>query len=58
MSRRNITCLYFCVHNLIDAWLAQPGRLLAGNKMTFVGVLDLSDRADLIACLLEVTGVE
>lgn len=42
----------------LDAWLLQPGHFLPGNKMTFVGVSDPSDRADLIAYVLEATGVE
>ncbi len=39
----------------LNAWLAQPGRFLPGNRMTFAGVLQNSDRADLIAFLLEAT---
>lgn len=39
----------------LDAWLAQPGRFLPGNRMTFAGVLRESDRNDLIAYLLRVT---
>ena len=39
----------------LDAWLAQPGRFMPGNRMTFAGVPDRQDRADLIAYLLEVT---
>lgn len=39
----------------LDAWLAQPGRFLPGNRMTFAGVLKSSDRDDLIAFLLEAT---
>lgn len=39
----------------LDAWLAQPGRFLPGNRMTFAGVLRKSDRDDLIAYLLQVT---
>lgn len=39
----------------LDAWLAQPGRFLPGNRMTFAGVARKSDRDDLIAYLLEVT---
>ncbi len=39
----------------LDAWLAQPGRFLPGNRMTFAGVLRESDRNDLIAYLLQVT---
>ena len=39
----------------LDAWLAQPGRFLPGNRMTFAGVPDRQDRANLIAYLLEVT---
>jgi cytochrome c len=36
----------------LNAWLAQPGRFLPGNRMTFAGVLRQSDRDDLIAYLL------
>ncbi|MGB5630702.1 MAG: hypothetical protein WBM57_15145, partial [Woeseiaceae bacterium] len=39
----------------LNAWLAQPGRFLPGNRMTFAGVLQQEDRNDLIAYLLEVT---
>ena len=39
----------------VDAWLAQPGRFLPGNRMTFAGVPDRQDRANLIAYLLEAT---
>jgi len=39
----------------LDAWLAQPGRFLPGNRMTFGGVLREDDRNDLIAYLLQVT---
>lgn len=39
----------------LNAWLAQPGRFLPGNRMTFAGVLRDSDRDDLIAYLLTVT---
>lgn len=39
----------------LDAWLAQPGRFLPGNRMTFAGVLDSRDRDDLIAYLLQTT---
>ncbi len=39
----------------LDAWLAQPGRFLPGNRMTFAGVLREGDRNDLIAYLLKVT---
>ncbi len=35
----------------LDAWLAQPARFLPGNRMTFAGVPDAGDRADLIAYL-------
>lgn len=38
----------------LNAWLAQPGRFLPGNRMTFAGVLRQSDRDDLIAYLLAV----
>lgn len=39
----------------VNAWLAQPGRFLPGNRMTFAGVPDQDDRDDLIAYLLEKT---
>lgn len=39
----------------LDAWLAQPGRFLPGNRMTFAGVHDQGDRNDLIAYLLDAT---
>ena len=39
----------------LNARLAQPGRFLPGNRMTFAGVLRQEDRNDLIAYLLEVT---
>lgn len=39
----------------LDAWLAQPGRFLPGNRMTFAGVLRANDRDDLIAYLLQIT---
>lgn len=39
----------------LDAWLAQPARFLPGNRMTFPGVSSASDRADIIAYLLEAT---
>ncbi len=39
----------------LDAWLAQPGRFLPGNRMTFAGVHRPGDRDDLIAYLLQVT---
>jgi cytochrome c len=42
----------------LDAWLAQPGRFLPGNRMTFAGVGDAGNRADLIAFLLKVTSHE
>lgn len=39
----------------LDAWLAQPARFLPGNRMSFPGVSRASDRADVIAYLLEAT---
>ena len=32
----------------LDTWLADPRAMLPGNRMTFVGVKDPKDRADLI----------
>lgn len=42
----------------LDAWLAQPGRFLPGNRMTFAGVMRQEDRDALIAYLLDVTMAE
>lgn len=42
----------------MDAWLAQPGKFLPGNRMTFAGVPDKANRDALIAYLLEATGSE
>jgi cytochrome c len=39
----------------LNAWLAQPRRFLPGNRMTFAGVRQQSDRDDLIAYLLGAT---
>ena len=39
----------------LDAWLAQPGHFLPGNRMIFAGVMGQKDRDDLIAYLLEAT---
>ena len=38
---------------LLDAWLANPGSLLRGTNMMFVGIPDARDRADLIAYLAQ-----
>ena len=40
---------------VLDAWLVQPGRFLPGNRMSFAGVGNAGDRADLIAFLLTAT---
>lgn len=39
----------------LDAWLANPGSFLPGNRMTFAGIIDPGARDSLIAYLLEVT---
>jgi len=39
----------------LDAWLAQPGRFLPGNRMAFAGVSRQAEREALIAYLLAVT---
>ncbi len=39
----------------LDAWLARPARFLPGNRMSFPGVSGATDRADMIAYLLEAT---
>jgi cytochrome c len=42
----------------LDAWLAQPGRFLPGNSMSFAGVFNPQDRNNLIAYLLEATAAD
>ncbi len=39
----------------LEAWMAQPADFLPGNRMVFAGVSGESDRADIIAYLLDVT---
>ena len=39
----------------LDAWLAEPTRFLPGNRMSFAGVRDMTNRVDLVAYLLKVT---
>lgn len=40
----------------LDKWLTDPRAFLPGNRMSFVGVKDPKDRADLIAYLMVETG--
>lgn len=46
---------FFWTPRALDAWLAQPGHFLPGNRMTFAGVHRQQDRDDLVAYLLETT---
>lgn len=39
----------------LDAWLVAPAQFLPGNRMSFMGVADPGNRADLIAYLLVAT---
>lgn len=39
----------------LNAWLAQPGQFLPGNRMTIAGITRQGDRDDLIAFLLAET---
>jgi cytochrome c len=39
----------------LQAWLAEPGRFVAGTTMTFTGYQSVDDRRDLIAYLLRAT---
>lgn len=39
----------------LDAWLANPGRFLPGNKMAYAGLLYAEDRNALVGYLLSVT---
>lgn len=38
----------------LDAWLADPAKFAAGNKMTFAGISDAQERANIIAYLKSV----
>jgi cytochrome c len=40
----------------IDNWIADPKVVLAGTKMTFAGMKDPKDRADVVAYLMVATG--
>jgi cytochrome c len=40
----------------IDTWITDPKAALPGTKMTFVGLKDPKDRADVIAYLMVMTG--
>jgi cytochrome c len=40
----------------IDSWITNPQAVLPGSKMTFAGIADPKDRADLIAYLMTETG--
>jgi cytochrome c len=42
----------------LEAWLSAPARFLPGNRMSFAGVRDERDRADLVAYLLTATSGE
>jgi len=42
----------------MDEWLLQPGKMLPGNRMIFVGIADARNRADLIAYLRQETGAK
>ena len=39
----------------LDEWIADPQRIIAGNQMTFPGIKDAKQRADLIAFLKQAT---
>ena len=51
----DIVCLRYAVPGLddatLDAWLTNPRAFAAGNKMTFAGLSNPQDRADVIAYL-------
>jgi cytochrome c len=40
----------------LDAWITKPAALVPGTKMTFAGLNDPKDRADVIAYLMVQTG--
>jgi cytochrome c len=37
--------------NKLDAWIASPAKLVPGNRMSFAGIPDAGQRADIIAYL-------
>jgi len=39
----------------LDAFIAEPQKMVPGNRMPYAGMADASDRADLIAYLQKVT---
>ena len=39
----------------LDEWIADPQHLIPGNQMTFPGIKDAKQRAELIAFLKQVT---
>jgi len=39
----------------LDEWIADPQHVIPGNQMTFAGIKDAKQRADLIAFLKQVT---
>lgn len=39
----------------LEAWLAQPAKFLPGNRMSYPGLADEQQRADLVAYLLRTT---
>jgi cytochrome c len=41
--------------NTLDEWIANPQRLIPGNQMTFAGIKDEPQRADLLAFLKQAT---
>ena len=41
--------------NTLDAWIADPQQVIPGNDMTFAGLKDAQQRADLIAFLKQAT---
>ena len=40
----------------MDAWIANPRALIAGNRMSFVGLRDAEDRRDVLAYMALNTG--
>ena len=46
---------FFWTPRALDGWMANPGQFLPGNKMVYAGVASATDRADIIAYLLNAT---
>lgn len=49
---------FYWTPRALDAWLAAPYEFLPGNRMSFSGISDATDRVHLVTYLLTETGAE